>query len=146
MRVALGVTVLATVTACGGKKIDPYANSLAQGSEHVDFRGVVDGVAITGTGDFTNNPDRGRVTLHTPTGDVRQVIDGHTVYTAAGGRWHVKRVGGLQTAAQMFRARVPATVAGGFVRRIVRHGVTYDFSQYGKNVSVHVPRVKGAAA
>jgi hypothetical protein len=148
VRLALGVTVLATATACGGEKkvVDPYANSLARGSEHVEFRGIVDGVAITGVGDFTNTPDRGRITVHTPTGDVRQVIDGHTVYTAAGGRWHVKRVGGLQTAAQMLRARVPATIAGDLVRRVVRGGVTYRFSLYGKKVSVHVPRVKGAAS
>jgi hypothetical protein len=148
VRLALGVTVLATATACGGKKVDPYERSLARGSEHVDFRGTVSGVSITGSGDFTNAPDRGRVTVHTPTGDVQQVIDGHGVYTRVGGAWHLERVDGVQTAAQMLRARIPARIVDGLVRSLeIRTGksvVSYDFSQYGKQVSVAVPRVKGS--
>jgi hypothetical protein len=148
VRAALTLAPVALLaTSCGAHR-DPYANSLAQGSEHVEFRGTVNGVAITGSGDFTNTPDRGRVTVRTPTGVVQQVIDGHNVYTRAGGVWHVEQVAGVQTAAQMLRARVPARIAGDLVRHLeIRSGkavVSYDFSRYGEKVSVTVPRVKGS--
>jgi hypothetical protein len=143
VRLALGATVLATATACGGeKKADPYAASLAKRTVHVEFAGTVGGQRVLGSGDFAG--DRGRVVIHTRNGDVREVVDGHTIYTRLGSAWHVGHAAGPQTPAQMFRARVPATAAGGLVRRIVRDGIAYTFSNYGERVSVTVPRVKGS--
>jgi hypothetical protein len=148
VRAAFALAPVALLATSCGAHSDPYEHSLAQGSEHVDFRGRVNGIAITGSGDFTNAPDRGRVTVHTPTGDVQQVIVGQKVYTRVAGAWNVAQVDGVQTAAQMLRARIPARVVDGLVRHLeIRTGksvVAYDFSRYGKHVSVTVPRVKGS--
>ena len=144
MRLALGVTVLATATACGSaKKVDPYANSLAQGSEHVEFHGVVHGRAIRGSGDFRG--ERGTLTTRANGATVHQVVVGHRIYVKTVEGWSSRVTEGTNTPAEMFRKRLPATIESDLVKRIVVGPMTYEFSQYGKQVSVTVPRVKGAA-
>jgi hypothetical protein len=150
VRLLLGVSVLATVTACGEKKLDPYENSLAQGSEHIELSGVIEGHAITGSGDFTNAPDRGVLTIHEGPETIHEVFADRKVFVRVGEQWvsKVVPVGAPQTPAQMFKARQPATIEDGLVRQIVQRSpsgtITIDFSDYGKHVSVTVPRVKGS--
>ena len=144
MRLALGVTVLATATACGSaKKVDPYANSLAQGSEHVTFHGVVQGRAVSGSGDFVG--ERGTLTTRANGAVVHQVVVGHRIYVRTVEGWRTRVTEGTNTPAEMFRKRLPATFRNDLVARIVVGAITYEFSEYGKHVSVTVPRVKGAA-
>ncbi|MFL5961372.1 MAG: hypothetical protein ACJ757_00565 [Gaiellaceae bacterium] len=140
-------------TSCGGKS-DPYAKSLAKGSEHVEYRGtvLVDGerVPLHGSGDFTNTPDRGTLVVRRGGETIKEVFANNTVYVQVGKEWVSRRVSSSapETPAQMFRAHLPATVEGGLVRRIAlknRAGsLTIDFSRYGEHVSVTVPRVKGS--
>ena len=154
MRLALGVSVLATATACGGKTVDPYAKSLAMGSEHVEFTAdATNGKThrrITGSGDFTNAPDRGRYSFAASGQRQQQVFAGGRLYVYAYGRWLSQKMSTHtpQTPAQMFRAHLPAKVENGVVRSITIHDtggvVTYVFSNYGEHVSVTIPRVKGS--
>ena len=153
MRLALGVTVLATATACGGKGADPYAKSLALGSEHVKFTAdATNGKAhelIKGSGDFTNAPDRGRYSFGARGTSQQQVFANGRLYVYAFGQWLSQKMSTHtpQTPAQMFRAHLPAKIENGLVRSITTHDtggvVTYVFSNYGEHVSVTVPRVKG---
>ncbi|HEY6961671.1 MAG TPA: hypothetical protein VI408_07265 [Gaiellaceae bacterium] len=147
MRLALGVTVLATATACGGEKPDPYAASLARGSEHIEIRGVVDGGAIRGYGDFTN--ETGHMIVITNTGAVlEEVVAGHRIYVKNDGQWSTSTAAGFLTPSQVFLKRVPARIENGLVRSVTfrnAHGrETITFSRYGEHVSVTVPRVKGS--
>ena len=154
MRVAATVAPLALLaTACGAKS-DPYAASLAQPSEHVEFTADITGPKgrerITGSGDFTNHPDRGQYTFVAGGRSFHQVFANDKLYVHVSGRWLPRRLVAQdpQTPAQMFRAHLPAKVEGGLIRSItVREAgsaATYVFSHYGKKVSVTVPRVKGS--
>jgi hypothetical protein len=154
VRLALGVTVLATASACGGKIADPYAKSLTMGSEHVEFaadatNGKVHEL-ITGSGDFTNAPDRGRYSFTAGGKRQQQVFAGGRLYVHVYGQWLSQKMSTHtpQTPAQMFRAHLPAKIENGVVRSISIHDtggvVTYVFSNYGEHVSVTVPRVKGS--
>jgi len=154
VRLALGVTVLATATACGGKGADPYAKSLAMGSEHVEFRAdATNGKVhelIKGSGDFTNAPDRGRYSCAADGKRRQQVFAGGRLYVHVYRQWLSQKMSTHtpQTPAQMFRAHLPAKIENGLVRSISIHDtggvVTYVFSNYGEHVSVTVPRVKGS--
>lgn len=155
MRLALGVTVLATATACGGKKVDPYERSLAQGSEHVELRGYLRSggpkTLISGSGDFTNSPDRGRLRMYVAGRTFNEVFANQTVYVETRHGWIsqvVRKPKDPQTPAQMLRARLPARVSGGLVRSLELRGggsvITVTFSHYGEPVSVTIPRVKGS--
>jgi hypothetical protein len=155
VRLLLGVGVLATATACGGKSADPYAKSLSMGSEHVAMKGWVSAngktrIPITASGDFNNTPDRGTLTIHMRRGTFQEIFDRNTVYVRNGSGWLRARVeaGSPQTPAQLFRARRPARVENGLVQHIddkSRYGeLSIDFSRYGEHVSVTVPRVKGS--
>ena len=154
MRLALGVTVLATATACGGKTADPYAKSLAMGSEHVEFVAVTtlrkQHERVVGSGDFTNAPDRGRYRFDVRGKSQQQVFANGRLYVYAFDQWLSQKMSTHtpQTPAQMFRAHLPAKIENGVVRSITIHdtgGVaTYVFSKYGERVSVTVPRVKGS--
>lgn len=156
MRLALGVTVLATATACGGSKPDPYAKSLARGSEHVEFHSSFTHggkrVHVSGYGDFTNNPDRGRLNILTGNDATSfdEVFAGGRIYVNTFGEWVSGKVHGTnpQTPAQMFRAHLPARIENGLVRSITLTSpggsATYVFSKYGEPVSVTIPRVKGS--
>ena len=80
MRAAIAFAPLALLaTSCGGKAADPYAKSLALGSEHIEINGwVADGtkhVPITASGDFTNQPDRGTLTIHQQGATLRERRD-----------------------------------------------------------------------
>jgi hypothetical protein len=153
MRVLLGTTLLAT--ACGGAKQDPYAASLAKGSEHVEItanaRVGKQHERVTGSGDFTNAPDRGRYTVSVHGTSFAQVFAGGRLYVSVDGRWLSAKLTSQspQTPAQMFRAHLPARIENGLVRSITIHDnlggtATYNFSKYGEHVSVTVPRVKGS--
>jgi hypothetical protein len=155
VRLALGVGVLATATACGGKKVDAYEHSLAQGSEHVELRGyLLEGsrkMPVRGSGDFTNAPDRGRLTLVVGGKRINEVYANQTVYIETEDGWMsqvVRKPKEPETPAQMLRARLPATVVGGLVRSLELRGggsfITATFSRYGEPVSVTIPRVKGS--
>jgi hypothetical protein len=155
VRLALGAGVLATATACGGKQVDPYEHSLAQGSEHVELRGyLLEGsrkMPVRGSGDFTNAPDRGRLTLVVGGKRINEVYANQTVYIETEDGWRsqvVPKPKEPETPAQMLRARLPAKVVGGLVRslelRDAGSRVTVTFSRYGEHVSVTVPRVKGS--
>jgi hypothetical protein len=155
VRAVCAVAPLALLaTSCSGKS-DPYAASLARGSEHVELHGLVHQggrqVRITGSGDFTNEPDRGRLTIDAGGKPFQQVFADGTIYVRARKTWVSRKLNDKspQTPAQMFRAHVPARTDGGLVRSItVRNqtgAVTYDFSRYGEPVTVAVPRVKGSS-
>jgi hypothetical protein len=154
VRVAATIAPLALLaTSCGGKD-DPYAKSLAQGSEHVEYRGTVlvegEPVPLRGSGDFTNSPDRGTLVIRQGTHTIREVYANSTVYIRDRNRWVSAKVRGdaPETPAQMLRLRLPAKVEDGLVRRIFLKtadgSITVDFSQYGEKVTVTVPRVKGS--
>jgi hypothetical protein len=142
-------------TSCGGKS-DPYAASIAKGSEHVEAKGEVFAggtwVPFTESGDFTNNPDRGRITLRIGGQTFHQVITRHYVYMQKNGAWTRVPLAGRdfspQTPAQIFRSRPTATIVDGLVRHVgldtptVR--MSLNFSKYGEPVSITVPRVKGS--
>jgi hypothetical protein len=142
-------------TSCGGKS-DPYAASLAKGSEHIEARGAVNPngvwVEFTESGDFTNDPDRGRITLRIDGQSFHQVVTPRYVFMREHGAWtRIPLTGGNvspQTPAQIFRARSKATTAGGLVRhvdlRTAKVRMSVDFSKYGEHVSVTIPRVKGS--
>jgi hypothetical protein len=144
VRLALGATLLATATACGAKH-DPYAASLAQGSEHVELVGVVNGGQLRASGDFAN--ETGKLTIHNGGTVVHEVVAGHRVYVDLGDGWVTGTTAGFVTPAQIFQKRVPARIEHGLVRSVVlktRFGhETISFSKYGEHVSVTVPRVKG---
>ena len=155
MRAAIAFAPLALLaTSCGGKAADPYAKSLALGSEHVEINGwVANGtkhVPISASGDFTNHPDRGTLTIHQQGATLHEVFDRNTVYLRAGKNWVSQPVNTkmAQTPAQMFRARKPARVVNGRVVHIQQTtstgSISIDFSRYGERVSVTIPRVKGS--
>ncbi len=147
MRAVLGATVLATATAGCGAKHDPYAASLAKGSEHVEIRGVVNGHALRAAGDF--HGANGTMTIRSGKVVVHEVISGSHVFVDAGRKWSTATTTGFVSPVQIFRKRLPATIANGLVERVVlrtKQGrETIAFSKYGEHVSVTVPRVKGAA-
>ena len=143
MRLALGVTVLATATACGEKEqaADPYAASLAKRTVHVEYHGVVRGRAISGSGDFRG--DRGTLTTHAGSTTLHQVVVGQRTYVKTVDGWRSSVTSGPNTPAELFRRRLPATIENGLVKRMTVGAITYVFSHYGEQVSVTVPRVKG---
>ena len=151
MRFVLGASVLATVAGCGSaKKVDPYAASLAKGSEHVEIVAKVRGRELHGAGDFTNSPDRGRYTFSVLGKRTEQVFANGRLYVHVFGRWLSAKLTAKspQTPAEMFRKRLPATFESGLVKSITIHDVggtaTYTFSKYGEHVSVTVPKAKGS--
>jgi hypothetical protein len=156
MRTAFALAPVALLaTSCGGKS-DPYEVSIAKGSEHVEAKGFVRAggswVPFTESGDFTNNPDRGRITLRIRGQSFHQVVTSRYVYMQEHGAWKRVPLTGRdlspQTPAQIFRTRPTATIVDGLVRHVelstsnIRMSV--DFSKYGEPVSVTVPRVKGS--
>jgi len=95
VRLALLLVLLAAaLTACGGDTlaVDPVAQAAdtttKAGSEHVEFLGVtgVQGqkIRITGSGDFRNDPQLGRMTVRftagTKTGEITEVMKGWRIY------------------------------------------------------------------
>ena len=155
MRVAATIAPLALLaTSCGGSKVDPYAKSLAMGSEHVELRASFARAGkqmhITGSGDFTNTPDRGRLRIVANGNSFEQVFAGNRIYVKTFGEWISGRVHGNnpETPAEMFRAHLPARTARGLVQSITVNSsggsATYVFSKYGEPVSVTIPRVKGS--
>jgi hypothetical protein len=151
VRLVLGTTVLATVAGCGSaKKLDPYAASLAKGSEHVEIVAKVRGRELHGAGDFTNSPDRGRYTFTVAGKPAEQIFANDRLYVHVFGRWLSAKLTAKspQTPAEMFRKHLPATFENGLVKSITVHDVggtaTYTFSKYGEHVSVTVPKVKGS--
>jgi hypothetical protein len=154
VRVAATIAPLALLaTSCGGKS-DPYAKSLALGSEHVEITADVSlGKAhqhITGSGDFTNAPDRGHYTFVVGRTSHHQVFANGRLYVDLNGQWLSSKLTthSPQTPATMFRAHLPAKLEDGVVRSITVRDTgsvaTYVFSKYGEHVSVTVPRVKGS--
>ena len=155
MRAAFALAPVALLaTACGSKAEDPYAKSLAMGSEHVEFTAdATNGRVhkrIRGSGDFSNVPDRGRYSFAVDGKSQQQVFADGRIFVHVYGRWLSQKMSTHtpQTPAQMFRARLPATMEGGLVRSITVHDtggdVKYVFSKYGEPVSITVPRVKGS--
>ncbi len=154
MRAAIAIAPVALLaTSCGGKAADPYARSLAMGSEHVEFTADVSrGKAherIMGSGDFTNAPDRGRYRFVAGGKPQQQVFANGRLYVHVYGQWLSGKLTthSPQTPAQMFRAHLPAKFEDGLVHSIAVRDTgsvaTYVFSKYGEHVSVTVPRVKG---
>jgi hypothetical protein len=157
MRVACALAPVAVLaTSCGGKS-DPYTASIAKGSEHVEARGAVlaggTWVQFTESGDFTNDPDRGRITLHLKGQTFRQVVTPRYVYMQQkNGTWkRVPSAGrgtGPQTPAQIFRTHPTATIVNGLVRHVELDTenlrMSLDFTKYGEPVSITVPPVKGS--
>jgi hypothetical protein len=154
VRAAIAIAPFALLaTSCGGKS-DPYAKSLAMGSEHVEvhatFTRVGKRVHITGSGDFTNTPDRGRLHVVASGNSFDEVFAGNRIYVNTFGDWVSGKIHGNdpQTPAEMFRARLPARVENGLVRSITVNSsggsATYVFSKFGEPVSVTIPRVKGS--
>jgi hypothetical protein len=154
VRVALTLAPVALLATSCGSHSDPYAKSLALGSEHVEFTAdATNGkahVRLTGSGDFTNAPDRGRYRFVVGGKSQQQVFANGRLYVYAYGQWLSQKLSTHtpQTPAQMFRAHLPAKIENGLVRSITIRdtgGVaTYVFSKYGEHVSVTVPRVKGS--
>ncbi len=158
MRLAIALAPVALLaTSCGGGKSDPYAASLAKGSEHVEAKGTVFAggtwVPFTESGDFTNEPDRGRITLRLKGQTFHQVVTPRYVYMQQpSGAWKRVPVAGRglspQTPAQIFRTRPTATIVDGLVSHIEISNsnvhMSVDFSKYGEPVSITVPRVKGS--
>jgi hypothetical protein len=157
VRVAATIAPLALLaTSCGGSKVDPYAKSLAMGSEHVEFHSsFAQGgkrVDASGYGDFTNNPDRGRLNILTgsDSSSFDEVFANGRIYVDTFGEWVSGKVHGNtpQTPAEMFRAHLPARIENGVVRSITVSSkggsATYVFSKYGEPVSITIPRVKGS--
>jgi hypothetical protein len=158
VRVAFVLAPLALLfTACGGSK-DPVANTLAQSSEHVTLRGTVTSngksQAFSASGDFTNRPDRGMMTMHFGPQTIHEVITGSRVYIrstalklAKGKSWllvnSASDVAGTQTPTHMLKHGYPMTVKDGLVRHIDLKTNTLtmsvDFSQFGAPVHVQVP-------
>jgi hypothetical protein len=157
VRAAVAIAPVALLaTSCGGKD-DPYAKSLAMGSEHFEGSGTVRAAGIrarfTETGDFTNQPDRGRLTLRFVNGGTfREIVTSNAVYIRFENRWvrapAYSAPVALKTPAQLFKAGFPATIEDGLVRhmeiRTPKLKMSIDFSRYGEKVSVTVPRVKGS--
>jgi hypothetical protein len=154
VRAALALAPVALLaTSCGGKT-DPYAKSLAMGSEHVELHASFGRAGrqahVTATGDFTNTPDRGRLHIVASGNSFDEVFVGNNIYVNTFGEWVSGKVHGNnpQTPAQMFRARLPARAENGLVRSITVRSAggsaTYVFSKYGEPVSVTIPRVKGS--
>src|SRR4051812_27331789 len=98
MRALLLLLPIALVlAACGGDvvSLDPVAKAAdstsKQGSEHVEFAASVGAagrlVRMTGSGDFSNDPQLGQMTLRFTTGatsyEMREVIDDWTVYMSS---------------------------------------------------------------
>jgi hypothetical protein len=155
VRAALTLAPVALLATSCGTQGDPYARSLAQGSEHIEASGAVlagTWVRFTESGDFTNNPDRGRITLRIDGTSYNEVVAPHFVYMLDHGTWtRIPLTGGNtspQTPAQIFRARPKASIAGGLVShvdlRTAKVRMSVDFSKYGEPVSVTIPRVKGS--
>jgi LppX_LprAFG lipoprotein len=98
MRAVLFLLPIALVlAACGGDvvSLDPVAKAAdstsKQGSEHVEFTASVGAagrlVSMTGSGDFSNDPQLGQMTLRFTTGatsyEMREVINNWTVYMSS---------------------------------------------------------------
>jgi hypothetical protein len=158
VRVAIVIAPLALfVSACGSSK-DPVANTLAQSSEHVTLHGTVTSSgqtqAFTATGDFTNHPDRGTMTMQFGPQTVHEVITGSQVYIrsnalklAKGKSWLLvsatSDAAGTQTPTHMLKHGYPMTVKDGLVRHIDLKNKTLtmsvDLSRFGEPVNVQVP-------
>jgi hypothetical protein len=154
VRVAATIAPLALLaTSCGNRHVDPYLKSLEMGSEHVELHGSFAQAGkqwrVSVTGDFTNAPDRGRLTIVAGKSTFHEVFADGKVYVDTYGKWISGKVHGTspQTPAQMFRAHLPARIENGLVRSITVQSsggsATYVFSKYGEHVSVTIPRVKG---
>jgi hypothetical protein len=153
VRCALAVAPLAVLATACGSKADPYAKSLARGSEHVELTGTAlaagERVPFTASGDFTNDPDRGTMTLRFKNGPpFREVVTAQKVYLRMHERWYAVSTRsapvGTQTPAEILRARRPGSVEGGLVRHVDIHTpkvtMSVDFSRYGEPVRVRIPR------
>ena len=152
MRCALALAPLAVVATACGSKADPYAKSLAQGSEHVELKGTAlaagKRVPFSASGNFTNSPDRGSMTLHIGVATFREVVTAEKVYLRIHKHWYAVSTKsapvGTQTPAQILRAHRPARVEGGLVRHVDIHTprvtMSIDFSRYGEPVRVRIPR------
>jgi hypothetical protein len=145
-------------SSCGGK-VDPIEKTLAQKSEHVDLRGTVTAAGKTqsfsASGDFSNHPDQGEMTMHLGGQTIHEVIAGSRVYinsTAVrlpkGKKWLVvdakQDTAGTQTPTHMLRhGGYPVRVVNGLVRHIDVKTPTVtmsvDFSGFGRPVHVHIP-------
>jgi LppX/LprAFG-like lipoprotein len=94
VRAAVLLCSVVLLAACGGDAVslDPVAEAAATtsktGSEHVRFTGTSEGggqvIRITGSGDFQNDPQLGRMTLEfgagATTGTIREVMHGWRIY------------------------------------------------------------------
>jgi hypothetical protein len=146
-------------SACGGSKAkDPVASTLAQASEHVTLRGTVTSnrktQAFTASGDFTNHPDEGTMTMHFGPQTIHEVITGSRVYIrssalklAKGKSWLLVNAtsdtAGTQTPTHMLQHGYRMRVTDGLVRHIDIKTSTLtmsvDFSRFGEPVHVKVP-------
>jgi hypothetical protein len=153
MRCVFALAPLAVVASACGSKADPYARSLARGSEHVELKGsaLAAGVRVpfAASGDFTNSPDRGSMTLHFEHGATfREIVTSSRVYIQLERRWYsvstTSAPVGTQTPAEILRAHAPGRIEGGVVRHVDIHTprvtMSIDFSRYGEPVHVAVPR------
>jgi hypothetical protein len=110
-------------------------------------------VPFTESGEFTNDPDRGRITLRLEGQTFHQVVTTRYVYMQQkNGTWkRVPATGrgtGPQTPAQIFRTHPTATITDGLIRHVELSTdnlrMSLDFSKYGEPVSITVPPVKGS--
>jgi hypothetical protein len=146
VRAALTLAPVALLATSCGAQSDPYAASLEQGTVHVEFHGVVRGREVQGSGDFRG--ETGALITRANGAKLRQVVVGHRIYVKTVAGWRTSVTSGPNTPEELFRKRLPATIEDGLVRRIVvKRGadrITYEFSRYGEQVSVTIPRVKGS--
>jgi hypothetical protein len=160
VRVVFVLAPLAVLaSACGGSKAkDPVASTLAQASEHVTLRGTVTSSgktqAFTASGDFTNHPDEGMMTMHFGPQTIHEVITGSRVYIrstalklAKGKSWLLVNATsdtiGTQTPTHMLKHGYPTRVTNGLVTHLdIKTSaltMSVDFSRFGEPVHVKVP-------
>ncbi len=159
MRVAIAIApVVLLASSCGGKS-DPVAKTLAQPSEHVALTGTVTAAGkkqrFTASGDFTNHPDQGTMTMRLGGQTIHEVITGTRVYIRSnalkmpkGKLWLLvdakQDLAGTQTPAHMLQhGGYPLRVQHGLVTHIdiktSNVTMSVDFSRFGSPVRVQVP-------
>jgi hypothetical protein len=159
MRAAIAIAPLALLASSCGGKADPIEKTLAQKSEHVDLRGTVTTAGKTqsfsASGDFSNHPDQGEMTMQLGGQTIHEVITGSRVYINStaltlpkGKKWLVvdakRDPAGTQTPTHMLRhGGYPMRIEDGLVRHIDVKTPTVtmsvDFSGFGRPVHVHIP-------
>jgi hypothetical protein len=159
MRAAIAFAPLALFASSCGGKTNPVERTLAQKSEHVELHGTVKAAGKTQTfnasGDFTNHPDQGEMTMQLGGQTIHEVVTAAKVYIQStalklpkGKEWLVvdaaEDKAGTQTPTHMLRhGGYPMRVKDGLVTHIdlTTSTVTMsvDLSDFGESVHIHVP-------